>query len=71
MERVKEYAVPLLVIAFVLVMASAVASWTGFFIALVALAMGLVIGAYYMAVEVQREMQRVAEEFDEQPFPFL
>lgn len=71
MDRGKEHAAPFLVYSFVLVMSTIVASWTGFFIALAALIVGGVVGAYYMALQVRREVARATEEFGEQPFPFL
>ena len=71
MDRGKEHAAPFLVCAFVLVMATVVASWTGFFIALVALLAGGMVGAYYMALQVRREVAKATEEFGEHPFPFL
>lgn len=71
MDRGKEHVVPFLVCAFALVMATIAASWTGFFIALIALITGGVVGAYYMALQVRREVAKVTEEFEERPFPFL
>ncbi len=71
MERGKEFVVPFLVVAVVLVGAAIAASWTGFFIALVAVVVGALIGMYYMAVEVRKVVAETEEEFGEQPFPFL
>jgi len=71
MDRGKEHVAPFLVCAFMLVMATVVASWAGFFIALCALIVGGVVGAYYMALQVRREVAKATEEFGEQPFPFL
>lgn len=71
MERGKEYVVPFLVITFVLTVATTVAGWPGFYIALAALVLGGLVGAYMFALEVRREVERVTEEYDEKPFPYL
>ncbi len=71
MDRGKEYAPSFLIVAFVLVLATVAAGWVGFFIAVMALFVGAVVGAYYMAAEVRKVVAETEEEFGEQPFPFL
>lgn len=71
MDRGKEFVVPFLVIAVVLVGATVAAGWAGFFIALVSVLVGGTVGSYHVAAEVRREVAKATEEFGEQPFPFL
>lgn len=71
MTQGKEYVIPFLVVAVVLVGAAIAASWTGFFIALVSLVVGGVVGAYVLANEVQKTVDEALADQDEQPFPFL
>lgn len=70
-ELVKRYYAALGLALVFVILATIVYGFATGVVAVVALVIGAIVGYNYMADEVKREMQRVAEEMDEQPFPFV
>lgn len=70
-EFVKRYYAALGLALILVVGATVVYGFATGVVAVVALVIGAIVGYNYMAEEVKREMQRVAEEMDEKPFPFM